>query len=250
MTHVASTRPRHLRGCKHLAGLADDQRRRCMRRTLITTLALAAVGVIAVPLTASSADSEGKPVIGKAARHACAGRRGPAGSRLREGHQRAGGVTRDPSPARQRQARGARPHPLVAGPASPVAPSFPPLTAASCRSTLTVNAGTTSDHQDFTFTVPPAPKPALSIGCVTANEGNAGTTTMSFPVTLSKASKQSVSVPVDRGRHRERACRLRGGERLADVRPGRDQQVGRRLRRRRPRRSSRTRPSPSRSPRR
>ena len=69
-----------------------------------------------------------------------------------------------------------------------------PDPAASIRVAFTVISGGQTTSKTFTFAVHPAPKPALSIGDVTVNEGNSGTTTMTFPVTLSKASRQTVSV--------------------------------------------------------
>ena len=68
-----------------------------------------------------------------------------------------------------------------------------PLAATSLQVTMTVKAGTATAMRSFAFAVHPAPKPTLSVGDVTVNEGNSGTTAMSFPVTLSKASTQSVS---------------------------------------------------------
>jgi hypothetical protein len=69
-----------------------------------------------------------------------------------------------------------------------------PATATSLRVTLTVSSGTGSASRTFRFAVHPAPKPSLSIDDVTVAEGNAGTTTMSLRVTLSKRSTQAVSV--------------------------------------------------------
>lgn len=69
-----------------------------------------------------------------------------------------------------------------------------PATASALKVTLTVRSGTQKTARSFPFVVHPAPKPTLSVADVTANEGNAGTTSMSFPVTLSKASRQTVTV--------------------------------------------------------
>jgi hypothetical protein len=59
---------------------------------------------------------------------------------------------------------------------------------------LTIKAGSRSTTKVTTFHVQGASLPSLSIGDITAAEGNAGTTTFSFPVALSTASTRSVSV--------------------------------------------------------
>jgi Calx-beta domain len=139
-----------------------------MRHTLITTLALVALGVIALPLTASSATQKGKDTGGPLTGGSVSCKATAGAKALTHTQSLRGGVARC---------------------------SFTlPLTATSVRVALTVKAGTQSASRTFTFAVRPAPKPALSIGDVTVSEGNAGTTTMSFPVTLSKAGTQTVSV--------------------------------------------------------
>jgi Calx-beta domain len=69
-----------------------------------------------------------------------------------------------------------------------------PLAAKTIRVTLTIRAGGQSATKIFSFAVVAAPKPSLTIGDASVVEGNAGTTTLSFPVTLSAASTQPVSV--------------------------------------------------------
>jgi hypothetical protein len=64
-----------------------------------------------------------------------------------------------------------------------------PLSATSVRVTFTVRSGGQTATKNFAFAVRPAPKPSLSIGDVTVNEGNSGTTTMSLPVNLSKVER-------------------------------------------------------------
>ena len=59
---------------------------------------------------------------------------------------------------------------------------------------VTIKAGRQSATKVATFRVQERPKPSLSIGDASAPEGNAGTTTPSFPVTLSAPSTQTVSV--------------------------------------------------------
>lgn len=69
-----------------------------------------------------------------------------------------------------------------------------PATATSLKVAFAVKSGTQTATRSFPYTVHPAPKPAVSVGDVSVNEGNSGTTSMAFPVTLSKPSRQSVSV--------------------------------------------------------
>jgi hypothetical protein len=59
---------------------------------------------------------------------------------------------------------------------------------------LTIKAGSQSATKVTTFQVQAASIPSLSVGDVTAAEGNSGSTTFSFPVTLSAAASQTVSV--------------------------------------------------------
>src|SRR5580765_6128177 len=166
-----------------------------MRRTLITTLALVAVGVIALPLTASSATQKGKPVIGKGIgtpAQAVAGQRFAVSAKVTK--DTGGPLTGGSVSCKATAGAKALTHTQsLRGGVARCSFSLP-LTATSVRVTLTVKAGTQSTSKTFTFAVRPAPKPALSIGDVTVTEGNAGTTTMSFPVTLSKAGTQTVSV--------------------------------------------------------
>ena len=73
------------------------------------------------------------------------------------------------------------------------------------------------------------PKPGASIADAQVAEGNSGPATLSFAVSLDKASTQSASVGyADVGRHGHGRKRLRGGERQGDVRSGRDEQDGER----------------------
>jgi hypothetical protein len=59
---------------------------------------------------------------------------------------------------------------------------------------VTIKSGSRSATKVATFHVQGSSMPLLSIGGVSAEEGNAGTTTLSFPVTLSAAATQAVSV--------------------------------------------------------
>ena len=60
---------------------------------------------------------------------------------------------------------------------------------------VTIRAGGQSATKVATFRIPPASaKPSVSIADVSAVEGNSGTAMMSFPITLSAASTQTVSV--------------------------------------------------------
>jgi hypothetical protein len=68
-----------------------------------------------------------------------------------------------------------------------------PATATVLHVTLTVTSGGESASRSFTFVVRQAPKPSLSVSGATVTEGNSGTTTLSFPVTLSKATTKPVS---------------------------------------------------------
>src|SRR5262245_19485748 len=67
-----------------------------------------------------------------------------------------------------------------------------PATATSLKVVFTVRTGKQTTTRSFPFAVHPPPKPTVSVGDVTVNEGNSGTTAMSFPVTLSKPSRQTV----------------------------------------------------------
>lgn len=58
---------------------------------------------------------------------------------------------------------------------------------------LTIKAKGTSAHRVARFPIAPAPKPALTIADASVEEGNAGMTTLSFPVTLSAASRQTIT---------------------------------------------------------
>ncbi len=69
-----------------------------------------------------------------------------------------------------------------------------PATAKQVRIALTIKLGVQSASRVFSFAVQPVPKPSISIGNISAAEGNSGSTTLSFPVTLSTASKQTISV--------------------------------------------------------
>jgi hypothetical protein len=59
---------------------------------------------------------------------------------------------------------------------------------------LTIRAGSQSATKVANFRVRGASIPSLSIGDASVPEGNTGTTTLSFPVTLSTAATQAVSV--------------------------------------------------------
>jgi Calx-beta domain len=69
-----------------------------------------------------------------------------------------------------------------------------PTTARQVRVKVTIKTGTTSATRVANYRVVQIPKPAVSIGDVSVAEGNSGSTTMSFPVTLSAPSTQPVSV--------------------------------------------------------
>jgi hypothetical protein len=59
---------------------------------------------------------------------------------------------------------------------------------------VTIKAGSKSATKVATFRVQGSSMPSVSIGGASAAEGNAGTTTLSFPVTLSATATQAVSV--------------------------------------------------------
>lgn len=59
---------------------------------------------------------------------------------------------------------------------------------------VTIKTGTQSATRVAAFRVQATPTPSISIGDSSAPEGDAGTTTLSFPVTLSSAAGQTVSV--------------------------------------------------------
>jgi len=59
---------------------------------------------------------------------------------------------------------------------------------------VTIKAATGSATKVSTFVVQGASTPVISIAGASVGEGNSGTTTLSFPVTLSSAATQSVSV--------------------------------------------------------
>ena len=69
-----------------------------------------------------------------------------------------------------------------------------PATATQVRVKVTIKAGTQSATRITNIRVAQVPKPAASVGDVSVAEGNAGTTTMSVPVTLSAPSTLPVSV--------------------------------------------------------
>jgi hypothetical protein len=62
------------------------------------------------------------------------------------------------------------------------------------RVAVTIKSGGQTATKIATFTVQAAPKPSVSVGNASVAEGNAGTATLSFPVSLSHTSTQAVSV--------------------------------------------------------
>lgn len=62
------------------------------------------------------------------------------------------------------------------------------------RVAVTIRSGGQSATKTAVFAVQAAPKPTVSAGDASVPEGNTGTTTLSFPVTLSHSSQQVVSV--------------------------------------------------------
>jgi len=62
------------------------------------------------------------------------------------------------------------------------------------RISVTIKSGGQAATKAATFAVQAAPKPAVSIANVSMAEGNAGTATLSFPISLSHASTQPVTV--------------------------------------------------------
>lgn len=62
------------------------------------------------------------------------------------------------------------------------------------RVRVVIRLGARSAGRVATFLVPAVPQPAVAVRDVSAVEGNSGTTTFSFPVTLSSASRKSVTV--------------------------------------------------------
>ncbi len=69
-----------------------------------------------------------------------------------------------------------------------------PANAKLLKVKLTIKAGGQSATKITTFRVRQVAKPSLSVADVSVAEGNAGTSTLAFPVTLSAASTQTVSV--------------------------------------------------------
>ena len=69
-----------------------------------------------------------------------------------------------------------------------------PATATQVRVKLTIKAGLRSTTKISTFAVQQMPKPAISIAGASVTEGSSGPATLSFPVTLSVASAQTVTV--------------------------------------------------------
>lgn len=170
-----------------------------VRKTLIGVSALALVGLAVTAVSATGARAPYKPVVGAPVTvpsRAVAGKpfaisfkvtRSDTGTRLSRGT-----MICDPS---------------VAGTVLRHAESFKVGTArlafvvpASAQGRLlkvkvTIKAvGGTSATKVATFRVQEAARPALSVAGASAVEGNTGTTTMTFPVTLSVASTQAVSV--------------------------------------------------------
>jgi hypothetical protein len=62
------------------------------------------------------------------------------------------------------------------------------------RVAVTIKSGGQTATKTATFAVQAAPKPSVSVGNASVAEGNAGTATLSFPVSLSHTSTQAVSV--------------------------------------------------------
>ncbi|MGE5273553.1 MAG: Calx-beta domain-containing protein [Verrucomicrobiota bacterium] len=69
-----------------------------------------------------------------------------------------------------------------------------PATATQVRVKVTIKSGVKSTTKISTFAVRQMPKPAVSIAGASVTEGNTGNATLSFPVTLSAASPQTVTV--------------------------------------------------------
>jgi hypothetical protein len=165
------------------------------RRSAVVSVVVAALAVF-VPIAGSAGSATAKPVIGKAAatpaqavqgaRFSVSAKvtRSDNGRALAQGllvcTPTAGGKT----VAHTQSLRGG-----VARCAFTV-----PVTATALKVGFSVRSGGQTTTRSFPYVVHPAPKPTLSVADVTVNEGNAGTTAMSFPVTLSKASRQPVTV--------------------------------------------------------
>ncbi len=165
---------------------------------VLVALALSAAAAAVVAMASGNARSTVRPVIGRPVvvpAQAVAGKpfsvsfkvtRGDTGTPLR-----AGKMICDPS---------------VAGVVVPHVESFRggvarlvfavPENAAGkvLKVTLTIKAAGQSATRISRFGVKAAPLPSVSIGDVSAAEGNQGTTTFSFPVTLSASATQTVSV--------------------------------------------------------
>jgi hypothetical protein len=165
------------------------------RLSLITILVLVGAAAFTLP-TAGGADRAVKPVIGKAVStpaQAVAGQPLAVSVKVRRSDTGAS-LARALTVCRPTAAAKAVAH-TQSFRAGLARCSFTvPLSATSVRVAFTVTSAGQRATKSFTFAVRPAPKPSLSIGDVTVNEGNSGTTAMSFPVTLSKASSQTVSV--------------------------------------------------------
>jgi hypothetical protein len=172
-------------------------RRTARRLTFIALFALAGVALFALtPVGSAKAPPKAKPVIGKAAAtpaKAVAGERFTVSARVTRsdtgGALARGALTCTPTAGGKAIAHTQALRSGVARCSFVV-----PTTATSLRVVLAVKAGAQSATRAFVFAVQPVPKPTVSVGDVTVAEGNSGTTIMSFPVTLSKASKLAVSV--------------------------------------------------------
>ncbi len=173
------------------------------RRTFLTmgVVASAIAAIVAAASTASGAvrsPAAVKPVIGKpvtAPAHALPGKRFTVSFTVTRSDTRApltrGKMVCDPSIAGKviRHAES-----FKAGKArlSFVVPAN--ASGKVLRVKVMIKTGRQSATRVATFKVLRTPMPSLSIGDVSAAEGNTGTTTMSFPVTLSAAGTQVVTV--------------------------------------------------------
>ena len=166
--------------------------------TIACSLALFAVTLIAAATASGSVSAAGKPVIGKPVAV-------PAQPVAGKAFSVAFKVTRSGSSAALTSGRMAL-DPTIDGRVIPHTESFRGGTARArlvvpgtaggkqLKLKLTVRAGGQSTTKVSSFRVRAAALPALSVGDASGPEGNSGTTTLSFPVTLSAAATKAVTV--------------------------------------------------------
>jgi hypothetical protein len=164
-------------------------------RSMLVACALAGAALVAFAPTAGSATVL-KPVIGKATTtpaRAVAGSRFSLAVKVTRSDNGAPLTQGTASAAVTAAGKQVRPSTTFKGGVAHVS-LLVPTAAKSLQVVLTVHAGAQSAAKTFRFAVAPVPKPSVTIEDAIVNEGNAGTSSLTFPVRLSSASKQAVSV--------------------------------------------------------